>query len=98
MADLIDRAAAIEAIESLMQRYREIGAECDRDGAIFSREAIKKLPAVDAVPVVHGRWVNKNEEGVYGPAYCSVCDFELRIDDTPYCPMCSAKMDGDNNG
>lgn len=48
---------------------------------------------VDAEPVVHGRWISKSEEGLYGPAYCSICDFELRIDDTPYCPMCGAKMD-----
>lgn len=48
---------------------------------------------VDAEPVIHGRWISKSEEGVYGPAYCSICDFELRIDDTPYCPMCGAKMD-----
>lgn len=48
---------------------------------------------VEAVPVVHGRWVSKSEEGIYGPTYCSICDFELRIDDMPYCPMCGAKMD-----
>ena len=54
-----------------------------------------KPEIVEAVPVVHGRWVSKSEEGRYGPTYCSICDFELRIDDMPYCPMCGAKMDGD---
>lgn len=82
MDDLISRTAAIEAILSSWSAIK----------------AIEGLPAVDATLVVHGRWVNKNEEGVYGPTYCSVCDFELRIDDMPYCPMCGAKMDGDNNG
>ena len=48
---------------------------------------------VEAEPVIHGRWVSKSEEGIYGPTYCSICDFELRIDDMPYCPMCGAKMD-----
>lgn len=58
---------------------------------------LEQVAAVDAAPVVHGRWIDKNEEGVYGAAYCSICDFELRIDDMPYCPMCGARMDGDPN-
>lgn len=37
-----------------------------------------------------GRWVSK--EGIYGVVYCSICDFELKIDNTPYCPHCGMKM------
>ena len=64
-------------------------------------------PAVDAVPVTHGRWI----EPVPGDGfpYCSNCknipldrglfwnrtlmDWHL----TPYCPHCGAKMDGDEH-
>lgn len=59
---------------------------------------------IDAVPVVHGRWVKVN--GMMPPEYhgrkcCSVCDaFALsdfygreRLSD--FCPNCGAKMDGD---
>ena len=63
------------------------------DGVRMMADRIDSAPTVDAAPVVHGRWVSKSEEGIYGPTYCSICDFELRIDDMPYCPMCGAKMD-----
>ena len=49
---------------------------------------IENAPAVDAVEVVHGRWVFWN---------CSECDYETS-DLTNYCPNCGAKMDGDGNG
>lgn len=54
------------------------------------------LTEIDSVPdayvkyVRYGRWVSK--EGVYGVVYCSICDFELKIDNTPYCPNCGAEM------
>ena len=37
-----------------------------------------------------GEWISKPH--VYGVTYCSECDFELKIDDTNYCPNCGAKM------
>lgn len=38
-----------------------------------------------------GKWISKPH--VYGVSYCSECDFELKIDDTNYCPNCGAKME-----
>ena len=52
---------------------------------------IKAIPAADVEPVRPGRWVSK--EGIYGVVYCSICDFELKIDNTLRCPNCGAKMD-----
>lgn len=57
---------------------------------------------IDAVPVVHGRWVKAH--GMMPPEYhgrkcCSVCDafalmdFHGREQLSPYCPNCGAKMD-----
>ena len=37
-----------------------------------------------------GHWITKPH--VYGVTYCSECDFELKIDNTNYCPNCGAKM------
>ena len=37
-----------------------------------------------------GEWVNK--EGVYGAAYCSECNYELRVNNTNFCPNCGADM------
>jgi len=51
---------------------------------------IEEAPAADVEPVIPGRWVSK--EGIYGVVYCSICDFELKIDNTPHCPNCGAKM------
>lgn len=84
--DLISRAAAIEAINR----------------AAYWNDAERKiteLPAVDAVEVVHGRWITKQRHEhypsgkPYGADYCSVCGKRGSIE-YPYCPNCGAKMDG----
>ena len=62
------------------------------------RDVVKMVcaaPTVDAVEVVHGRWI--------GSAYdfcCSACGVYQNIYTglTNYCPNCGAKMDGDGNG
>lgn len=61
------------------------------------------LPTVDAVPVVHGRWIMRG-----GKFRCSVCDakanwvecggscfsHEYEQVKSPWCHSCGAKMDG----
>lgn len=55
------------------------------------KQKFMSIPAADVEPKRKpGRWVSK--EGIYGVVYCSICDFELKIDNTPYCPNCGAKM------
>ena len=64
---------------------------------------IEAAPVVDAAPVVHGRWEEKNEH--IGLVCCSVCHdcyvekewiFNMKW---AWCPQCGARMDGgDNNG
>ena len=61
---------------------------------------LNTLPTVDAVEVVHGRWIEA-EDG--DGAVCSVCgeDFcnvYLEVERFLYCPNCGAKMDGDWDG
>ena len=44
-----------------------------------------------------GHWVTKPH--VFGVAYCSECDFELRINNTNFCPNCGADMqEGEKDG
>ena len=56
---------------------------------------------VDAVEVVHGRWIPTNSKC---DCTCSVCNTEFdnivndALEDWNYCPNCGAKMDGDGNG
>ena len=60
------------------------------------RAFIACAPAVDAVEVVHGRWVLKPHDGAFGVFHmwhCSVCD-TIRARQDPYCGECGAKMDG----
>ncbi len=65
-------------------------------------EYIKKN-TIDAVEVVHGRWVKQVENGMYWYV-CSECGEEVPKTRykhdffSDYCPNCGAKMDGDGNG
>ena len=57
------------------------------------REDLYSLPVVDAVPVVHAKWIPFHSEAEGDIQYCSACDigFDARMD---YCPHCGARMDG----
>ena len=57
------------------------------------REDLYSLPVVDAVPVVHAKWIPFHSEAAGDIQYCSACDigFDARMD---YCPHCGARMDG----
>ena len=67
-------------------------------------------PTVDAVPVVHGEWIEGNRRPKSGKFCCSVCHMDC-YDIQPtratgwkkrcrysYCPNCGAKMDGERKG
>ena len=63
--------------------------------AIALLKAQEALPAVDAVPVVHGRWEYFHCVGC-GRYRCSECSHWVDAGlDRNYCPNCGAKMDGD---
>ena len=68
------------------------------DMEIFAKEVISEAPTVDAVEVVHGRWIVKGQD-----VFCSHCDKESGHNQwgasafSDYCPNCGAKMDGDGN-
>ena len=65
-------------------------------------EAIKTAPTIDAVPVVHGRWIH-DSIGFSDFWICSACRETWFFEDDPqnestrvnYCPNCGAKMDGE---
>lgn len=76
----------------------------------YIKAKIMKQPAVNAAPVVHGRWVDADGNPVAwskavpsspeGSCVCSVCDTWLvGSDEYPvyglFCPACGAKMDGE---
>ena len=64
-------------------------------------KAIDSAPAVDAVPVRHGRWETDGmmmDECEYLMTRCTACGgtYEYGFN-MPFCPNCGARMDGKGN-
>ena len=91
MDDLISRAAALDVLVTSPNFHTTL-------------TRIEELPAVDAAPVVHGRWIKMT--GMMPPEYhghyeCSECQWHMkglrnswtREEELSYCPNCGAKMD-----
>ena len=75
---------------------------CCPPGKCYEYQKISKLPTVDAVKVVHGRWKRVKVDlgsGMKTHRFaCSECDFLKNTLIGKYCPNCGAKMDGDGDG
>lgn len=94
MAEYIEREVALEALMYAM---------CGTGYQATAMMEVRRIPAADVAPVVHGRWITWKDEGNFPPSpdryECSVChDAAQRLcngDDllSPYCPNCGAKMD-----
>ena len=104
---LIDANALDAKLDELMQRYAAQGRKEVAEDYNFVRTVLLTAPTVDAVEVVHGRWIPLEYDGyadgnpVWDLWECSECQEEHSGDEdtlTPYCPNCGAKMDGDGNG
>ena len=58
------------------------------------KEVMDEQPTVDAVPVRHGKWIDRNG-AIVAPFWeryeCSECG--ARSDNSNYCPNCGARMD-----
>lgn len=90
MAEYIERAEALEITTRTCGDYAAAWSE------------IRKLPAADVAPVVHGRW---DDSGRYTfpsgstavrctNCGCALTVSEYRLNNWNYCPVCGAKMDG----
>ena len=102
--DLISRSALLEQVHnerdiahSKVQEYGGIFWIGVRSALNWCIAKLNEDPAVDAVPVVHGRWI-KHDNGIgYLPSYeCSVCG-KLWNADMYFCGECGAIMDGEND-
>lgn len=81
MDEYISRHEAIRAVQLSYGNYEA------------TRKAIFELPAADAAPVRHGKWMPFHAEFAGDIQYCSVCEIGFS-DRTAYCPHCGAVMDG----
>lgn len=108
--ELISREAALDVLRNAMNGFRIVGM---RSGKTLLQSAVNEaweglnnIPAVDAVPVVHGRWIHC--DGKSNLWYCSECGGRImysqkcrtyQIKKPPvseankFCKHCGAKMD-----
>ena len=93
MDDFIWRAEACDEIGKMIHEYREKGDHDLADALILSRRyVLKRLPAVDAALVTHGRWTHYLCVG-HDMYQCSECSHWINAGiDRNYCPNCGAKM------
>ena len=106
MARLID-ADALYAYVREEQRRNPHNGHVERIMHNHEHEAFLRdiwyAPTIDAVPVVHGRWVQvichvEFEDGFVDRLYecCSGCHTPNGRNTSNYCPNCGARMDGDS--
>lgn len=113
MADLIDRNALYNRIVNESSTIAEIVIKntghtqyltvmADRQNEIL--DMISEMPTIDAVPVVHGKWIPlwfDDEDKLFREApsdyKCSACKAIVPAKQAiheNYCHICGAKMDG----
>lgn len=92
---LIDANALMKAIKS----FRWFGVPNTLKLMFdYLKIIIRDQPTVDAVEVVHGRWIEHIEMGAMNNHYeCSACHWKTPsftiAKGSNYCPECGAKMD-----
>ena len=98
---LIDANALMDKLEDLKSvLYGWEDYNTGVDSAVYK---VENAPTVDAVEVVHGRWIDDGglDEDGNGQYRCSCCGVGEKHNPTvtvSYCWNCGAKMDGDGNG
>ena len=105
---LIDGNKAQKVLLNMAEHLLEAGNPVMAGAVGYAAEMIGNQNAVDAVEVIHGRWIRDQVE-VDHPFLefescwrdvhqCSSCKEYFDVSDARnYCPNCGAKMDGDGN-
>ena len=97
MTEYIERDALLDDISAAV-KHRGMG---EIIGQTLMRY-VKRQPAADVAPVVHGRWIHSRYEDCseqFELVKCSQCNHEayamaFYVRGGNYCPACGAKMDG----
>ena len=89
--DLIRRSDLL-AKKCLIRGHLDQRSQCPSKVKAVPVDVIEREPAVDAVPVRHGRWIliETDEEQLF---FCSECE-NKEYWESDFCPSCGAKMDG----
>lgn len=93
MADLIDRQALVEQMESDAEQMEDMVFKMATYAAIND---VKHQPAADVAPVRHGHWIFKTDRRVVDGYdwQCDQCKSWQRYTSN-FCPNCGARMDGE---
>lgn len=90
MTEYIERDALLDDISAAV-KHRGMG---EIIGQTLMRY-VKRQPAADVAPVVHGRWVTHYRSGTpVAEGYVSTCCDMWNNRKSDCCPHCGAKMDG----
>mgnify|MGYP006987464865 CR=1 FL=1 len=94
MDEYIKRETAIDVITDLAGKAPTRSAY---EAVWKSARALRKIPATDVAPVVHGRWEFLGSNSLIKECACGTCSAcKVRskyIVNTMLCPNCGAKMD-----
>lgn len=103
MAEYIDKEAALSLVQP-DDPEDEKAAVTIATAKKLVRSIVRRTPAADVVPVVHGRWIGAPLCG-NDNCKCSECGSWHNIHANlrgeimqKYCPNCGARMDGDDDG
>lgn len=97
------RRSKLLAKKCMIRGHLDTGSPCPSKVRAVPVDVIEREPAVDAVPVRHGRWaLNEDCQPFYNYCTadyyynCSECNYTIssRYGLYNYCPNCGAKMDG----
>ena len=93
--DLIRRSKLL-AKKCLIRGHLDTGSPCPSKVKAVPVDVIEREPAVDAVPVRHGRWIKRGYFCGKNEYECSVChetEWRTSARRMKYCMFCGAKMD-----
>jgi len=76
------------ALRAVAKRYGACRSPAQNRLLDEIRNEIRRAPAADVAPVVHGRWIYHDD----GVITCSECG-NAESSDSYYCRYCGAKMD-----
>ena len=93
--DLIRRSKLL-AKKCLIRGHLDTGSPCPSKVKAVPVDVIEREPAVDAVPVRHGRWIKRGYACGENEYECSVChetEWKTSASRMKYCMFCGSKMD-----
>lgn len=97
MAEYLEREYILNAIRKNSDLY------VDQQGLYLSCELIAAMPAADVQPVKTSKWCPPLMGQGKCDTYCERCYGKIMrnstgiFEETPFCPHCGARMDGEQN-